>query len=76
MLIDTNKITSLSEANQNFSAVVKRVDKNGSVVVLKNNKPKYVIKKFEDDISEDEKFELIAKSVLLEFLPAFKELAK
>lgn len=38
MNINTNQIVSMTEANQNFSKVVKIADKNGSAVVFKNNK--------------------------------------
>ena len=41
MNINTNQIVSISEANQNFSRVARMVDKNGEVVIFKNNKPKY-----------------------------------
>ena len=47
MKIDTNNIFSISEANQNFSKIAKAVDKNGCVVILKNNKPKYIIQPFD-----------------------------
>jgi antitoxin Phd len=43
MLIDTNKIVSMTEANQNFSNVVRLAEENGSVVIFKNNAPKYIL---------------------------------
>jgi len=57
MLIDTNSIVSITEANQNFSKVAKIVDKTGSAVILKNNMPKYVILEYrqfekEENISD------------------------
>lgn len=59
MTINTNQIVSMTEANQNFSKVVKIADKNGSAVVFKNNKPKYVIINVEEnpifELSDDEK---------------------
>ena len=58
MKIDTNNIFSISEANQNFSKIAKAIDKNGPVVILKNNKPKYIIKSFdntEEEINDEEK---------------------
>ena len=68
----------MSEANQNFSQVAKKVDKTGAVVVLKNNKPKYIITNIDDQLilTENEKLEIIAKRILNEHLRAFKELAK
>ena len=43
MLVDTKNIMSLTEANQNFSRVVKAVDDKGAVVISKNNIPRYVV---------------------------------
>lgn len=81
MLIDTNTMFSMTQANQNFSAVARSVDRNGEAVVLKNNKPKYLVIDMENDdlildLTDDEKIDIIAKRVLERYLPAFKELAK
>ena len=79
MKIDTNNIFSISEANQNFSKIAKAVDKNGNVVILKNNKPKYVITSFADSeskITEDERLEVIANRILKEHRHAFEVLAQ
>ena len=59
MLIDTNSMVSMTEANQNFSKVARIVDKNGSAIILKNNAPKYIILEYkqveeESAISDDE----------------------
>ena len=43
MLIDSNQIASMTEANQNFSKVVRLAEENGCVVIFKNNKPKFVL---------------------------------
>lgn len=43
MIIDTNAMFSITEANQNFSKVARRVDEVGSAVILKNNTPRYLI---------------------------------
>ena len=81
MMIDTNTMFSMTQANQNFSAVARSVDRNGEAVVLKNNKPKYLIIDMENggymlDLTDDEKIDIVAKRVLERYLPAFKELAK
>ena len=39
MIIDTNTMISITEANQNFSKVAKVVDEHGTAVILKNNVP-------------------------------------
>ena len=79
MKIDTNNIFSISEANQNFSKIAKAVDKNGNVVILKNNKPKYVITSFTDSeskITAGERLEVIANRILKEHRHAFEVLAQ
>ncbi len=81
MLIDTNTMFSMTQANQNFSAVARTVDRNGEAVVLKNNKPKYLVIDMDNDdfildLTDDEKIDIVAKRVLERYLPAFKELAK
>lgn len=42
MTIDTNTMVYISEANQNFSKVLRLVDELDSVVILKNNVPRYL----------------------------------
>lgn len=81
MLINTETIFSMTQANQNFSSVARTVDSNGEAVVFKNNKPKYLIVDMENsdfilDLTEDERIDIVAKRVLERYLPAFKELAK
>jgi len=43
MMINTNNIFSITEANQNFSRVARMVDEHGSAVILKNNTPRYLL---------------------------------
>ena len=80
MLVNTNQIVSMTDANQNFSKVARSVDEHGQVVIIKNNKPKYLVIDLTNDamieLTEDEKIEVIAKRILREHLDAFKELAK
>lgn len=47
MLIETENIVSMTQANQNFSSAAKTAEKNGYVVIFKNNKPKFLIMDFE-----------------------------
>ena len=37
MMVNTNNLVSITEANQNFSKVARLVDENGAAVILKNN---------------------------------------
>ena len=81
MLINTEAMFSMTQANQNFSQVARTADRKGEAVVLKNNKPKYLVLDMESnnillDLTDDEKIEIVAKRVLNRYLPAFKELAK
>ncbi len=80
MLIDTNQMLSVSDANQNFSKATRIVDKQGSVVLFKNNRPKYMLIDIQNhpmiDLTEDEKIDVIAKRILEKHKKAFLELAK
>ncbi len=48
MMINTDYLVPMTEANQNFSKVVHTVDEGGMAVILKNNKPKYVVVGFDE----------------------------
>ena len=48
MMVNTNYLVPMTEANQNFSKVVRVVDENGVAVILKNNKPRYVVVDFDE----------------------------
>ncbi|MBR4461080.1 MAG: type II toxin-antitoxin system Phd/YefM family antitoxin [Erysipelotrichaceae bacterium] len=80
MLIDTRNIVSMTEANQNFSKVARLVDDNGSAIILKNNKPRYLIIDFE--LSESmqtaaqESVEEISRKLIRQNRKAYEELAK
>ena len=52
MTVDTNTMVSITEANQNFSKVARLVDELGSVVILKNNAPKYLGIVFSNQLSD------------------------
>ena len=80
MNINTNQIVSISEANQNFSRVARMVDKNGKVIIFKNNKPKYKLVDIDSDttieMTDDEKIDFVAARILKQYRRAFEELAK
>ncbi len=80
MKIDINNLVSISEANQNFSKVARLVDERGTAVILKNNKPRYVLMEYsqfeEETLALDSDVEEIAKKVLAKHQKAFEELAK
>ena len=77
MNMNEKEMISITDANKNFSKVVKILDKEDKVIILKNNKPVYVLTKIKDfNLNEDEKLELVALRILLEHKKAFEELAK
>ena len=80
MNINNEQIVSISEANQNFSRVARLVDKNGEVIIFKNNKPKYKLVDTDSDttieMTDDEKIDFVAARVLKRYRKAFEELAK
>lgn len=80
MLINTNQVLSISEANQNFSLAARIADREGSVVIFKNNKPKYMMVNLQNnpiiDLTDDEKVDIVAKRILEKHCKAFEELAK
>ncbi len=80
MIINTNCIISVSEANQNFSKATRIAEKNGQVIIFKNNKPKYILLDIESnppiEMTDDEKIDFVAARILKKYRPAFEELAK
>ena len=80
MNINTETITTMTEANQNFSKVAKVAENYGQAVIFKNNKPKFLLIDVDSnsyfDINDDEKIDVAAKRIMNRFKPAFKELAK
>ncbi len=83
MMIKTNLLVPMTDANQNFSKVVRLVDEEGLAVIMKNNKPRYVVVDFKeyDEIqamreARIRKINETADKILADNMEAFKELAK
>jgi len=80
MLINTNNLVSITEANQNFSKVARLVDAKGSAVILKNNTPRYLIIEFSQaeqlQAAEDEDVMNISARLLKKNQEAYEVLAK
>jgi antitoxin Phd len=80
MDVNTEILVPMTEANQNFSKVVRLVDERGMAVILKNNKPRYMVLGFQeyDDIQAARRKFLSAAvdEVISENLEALQELAK
>lgn len=80
MNVNTNAMVSITEANQNFSRVARMVDENGSVVILKNNAPRYLIIEFKaaemEETASDEDVLAISKRLIAKNKKAYEVLAK
>lgn len=83
MMVNTSALVSMTEANQNFSKVTRLVDEAGLAVILKNNKPRYVVVDFEEyeeiqsvHAARRQKIEAMADQIISDNLEAFQELAK
>ena len=83
MMINTDQMVPMTEANQNFSKVVRMVDKEGMAVILKNNQPRYVVVDFEEYQllaaamqMREATIDSAADAILDENMEAFWELAK
>ena len=80
MIVNTNNVISITEANQDFSKATKLADNYGSAVIYKRNKPMYVITNLEEnpqiEMSDEEKILFIGQRILHKHINAFKELAK
>lgn len=80
MMINSDAMASLTEANKNFSRIARQVDEKGKVVILKNNSPRYVvldISRYEQmEKAEFEKLDSVANHILDDNMDAMKELSK
>ena len=83
MMVNTNLLVPMTDANQNFSKVVRMVDEDGMAVILKNNKPRYVVVDFEEYEAiataikiRKEKIQNTADKIIDDNMEAFLELAK
>ena len=80
MTIDTRTMISITEANQNFSKVTKLVDELGTAIILKNNKPRYLVIDFskadQEKNASDEDVLSISNRLLKQNKEAYEVLAK
>ena len=80
MVINTDNLVSITEANQNFSRVARMVDENGAAVILKNNVPRYVLMEFsqveDEQQAKDEDSLEISKRLITKNKQAYEVLAK
>ena len=80
MMINSNTMVSITEANQNFSKVARLVDEQGSAVILKNNVPRYLIIEFSQveqmQAAQDENIMQISARLIQQNRAAYEELAE
>ena len=80
MMINTKALVSISEANQNFSKVARLVDERGSVVILKNSVPRYLIVEFNQaeqiQTAPDEDVMTVSARLIAENRKVYEGLAK
>ena len=80
MVINTDNLVSITEANQNFSRVARMVDENGAAVILKNNVPRYVLMEF-SQVEDEQQAKVedileISKRLISKNKQAYEVLAK
>ena len=80
MMVNTNNLVSITEANQNFSKVARLVDERGAAVILKNNTPRYLIREFSQaekmQAADDEDVLNLSARLMAKNHAAYEELAK
>ena len=80
MMINTDNLVSITDANQNFSRVARMVDEKGAAIILKNNVPRYILMEF-DQLEEeqqacDEDIREISRRLMSKNKHAYEVLAK
>ena len=80
MMINTDNLISITDANQNFSRVVRMVDEKGAAIILKNNVPRYILMEFdqleEEQQAGDEDIREISRRLMAKNKHAYEVLAK
>lgn len=80
MNVNTENLVSITEANRNFSRVARMVDEKGSIVILKNNSPRYLLIEFNQAQRElsasDEDILALSKRLIEKNREAYEVLAK
>ena len=80
MNVNTENLVSITEANQNFSRVARMVDEKGSVVILKNNSPRYLLIEFnqaqKEQSASDEDILALSERLIEKNREAYEVLAK
>ena len=80
MMVNTDSIVSITEANRNFSRVAHMADEKGTVVIMKNNTPRYLLIDFSQvetmqDAADEDVLSVSARLIAIN-RQAYEELAK
>ncbi len=78
MELTTGQIVSVTEANQNFSALARKVEACGQVFIFRNNRPAYVMYGIDAcplDLTDDERVDVAVRRVLKRYRSVLEELA-
>lgn len=79
MIVNTQKMVSMTEASQNFSKVVKITNIEGSALVMRNNKPEYILLKLNNtqkyETADNNELDVISKKLIQQNMDAYKKLA-
>ena len=80
MNVNTENPVSITEANRNFSRVARMVDEKGSIVILKNNSPRYLLIEYNQVLREqtasDEDIPALSKRLIEKNREVYEALAK
>ena len=80
MNVNTKNLVSITETIRDFSRVARMVDEKGSVVILKNNSPRYLLIEFNEVQREqsvsDEDILALSKRIIEKNREAYEMLAK
>lgn len=80
MVINTDNSVSFAEAGQDFARVARMVDEKGAVVIVKDNRPRYVLMEFSQlepgQPAGDEEVLAISRHLMAENKEAYEVLAK
>lgn len=80
MNVNTENPVSITEVNRNFSCIARMVDEKGSVVILKNNSPRYLLIEYNQVLREqfvsDEDILSLSKRLIEKNRDAYEVLAK
>ena len=80
MNIDTDAVGSMTEAKQDLSPIPRNSEEGSEAVLINNNLARYlsvgIESSLENDMTDDEKIDIVAARILKKYKSAFLELAK